>query len=77
MATHFEQSNYLPNQKQGTINRYDLTLFIRLFLGSSNFQGFRVFQAQKSSSGITDETHPRFPLKDHILNIGGDALTPI
>jgi hypothetical protein len=28
------QSNYLPNQKHGAINKYDLTLFIRLFKGS-------------------------------------------
>jgi hypothetical protein len=30
-----DQSNYLPNQKQGTVNTYDLTVFIRPFQGSS------------------------------------------
>jgi len=29
-ATHWEQSNYLANQKQGAMNKYDLTVFIRL-----------------------------------------------
>jgi hypothetical protein len=32
IATHLEQSNYLPNQKQRAINKYDLTVFIRLFV---------------------------------------------
>jgi hypothetical protein len=30
-----DQSNYLPNQKQGTVNKYDLTVFIRPFHGLS------------------------------------------
>ncbi len=32
---HMDPSNYLANQKQGAINKYDLTVFIRLFQGSS------------------------------------------
>jgi hypothetical protein len=34
VATHSEQSNYLPNQKQGAVNEYDLTVFMTLFEGS-------------------------------------------
>ncbi len=30
-STHFEQSNYLANQKEGGVNKYDLNVFIRLF----------------------------------------------
>jgi hypothetical protein len=36
LAAHLEQSNYLPNQKQGTLHKYDLKcFFITLFQGSS------------------------------------------
>jgi hypothetical protein len=35
IATHLDQSNYLANQKQGPVNTYNLTVSIRLFLGSS------------------------------------------
>jgi hypothetical protein len=35
IATHLDQSNYVPNQKQGVANKYVLTLFLRLFQGSS------------------------------------------
>jgi hypothetical protein len=35
LATHLDQSNYLANQKQGAVNKYDLTVFIRLFQSSS------------------------------------------
>jgi hypothetical protein len=28
IATHLDQSNYLTNQKQGGVNKYDLTMFI-------------------------------------------------
>jgi hypothetical protein len=31
IATHLDQSNYLPNQKQGAVNKCGFTLFIRLF----------------------------------------------
>ncbi len=35
IATHLDKSNYLTSQKQGSVNKYDLTVFIRLFQGSS------------------------------------------
>jgi hypothetical protein len=35
VATHLDESNYLVNQKQGAVNKYDLIVFIRLFQGSS------------------------------------------
>ncbi len=35
IATHLDLSNYLANQKQGAVNKYDLTVFIRMFQGSS------------------------------------------
>ncbi len=35
IATHLNQSNYLANQKQGAVSKYDLTVFLRLFQGSS------------------------------------------
>jgi hypothetical protein len=35
IATHLEQSNYLANQKQGAVNKYDLIVFIRHCQGSS------------------------------------------
>jgi hypothetical protein len=41
IATYVEQSNYLANQKHGAVNKYELTVFIRLFKGFSrvHFQG--------------------------------------
>jgi hypothetical protein len=30
-TTHLDQSNYLPNQKQRAINKFDLIVLIRLF----------------------------------------------
>jgi hypothetical protein len=38
IATHLDQSNYLTNQKQGAVNKFDLTVFIRLFQDSSKVQ---------------------------------------
>ncbi len=35
IATHLNQSNYLANQEQGVVSKYSLTVFIRLFQGSS------------------------------------------
>jgi hypothetical protein len=29
IATHPDQSNYLANQKQGAVNKYDLTVFFQ------------------------------------------------
>ncbi len=34
IATHLDQSKYPGNHKQGAVNKYDLTVFIRLFQGS-------------------------------------------
>jgi hypothetical protein len=31
--SHLDQSNYLPNQNQGPVIKYDLTVFIRLVPG--------------------------------------------
>jgi hypothetical protein len=31
--SHLDQSNYLPDQNQGIVVKYDLTMFIRLVLG--------------------------------------------
>ncbi len=36
IATHSDQSNYLANQKQAAVNKYDVTVFIRVFQGSEN-----------------------------------------
>jgi hypothetical protein len=35
ISTHLDQSNHLANEKQGVVNKYVLTLFIRLFQSSS------------------------------------------
>ncbi len=32
LATHLEESNHLPNQKQATVNKYDFTVFITLVM---------------------------------------------
>jgi len=42
MATHLDQWNYLANQKQGAVNKYELTVFIRLFQGSEAAHFFKV-----------------------------------
>ncbi len=41
VATHLDQSNYLANQKQGAVNKYDLTVFIKLFQGSESYAFFQ------------------------------------
>ncbi len=33
IATHLDQSNYLSNQKQGAVNKYDLTEFVKTLPG--------------------------------------------
>jgi len=74
-ATHLDQSNYLPNQKQRAVNKYDFTVFIILIHGSEScgyFQGPRTLPVD--SLDLTDEPHPRFLVQGHILSIGGDAL---
>ncbi len=80
IATHLDQSNYLPNQKQGAVNKYYWIVFIRLFprlhQGSERcaiFQGPSSLPVEDSLD-LTHEPHPRFPVQGHILSIGGDAL---
>jgi hypothetical protein len=64
-ATHLDQSNYLANQKQGSVNKYDWTVSA-------------VFQAPSSLPGNslhwTNEPHPRFPVQGPIVSVSGDAL---
>jgi len=36
IATHSDQSNYLANQKQAAVNKYDVTVFIRVFQSPEN-----------------------------------------
>jgi hypothetical protein len=63
IATHLDQSNYLPNEKQGALNKYDLVVFIRLLQVSSRalktlqlLQGpstrFCSWTSSKISSGV-------------------------
>jgi hypothetical protein len=50
ITTPFDQSNSLPNQKQGEVNKYNLTVFVRLFQASSEaLKGVGIF---KSSGGF-------------------------
>jgi hypothetical protein len=59
ITTHLNQSNYLGNQKQGTSNKYDLTLFIRLFKGSESsgsFQGLKSLPVMKPCQTLEEES---------------------
>jgi len=50
ITTPFDQSNSLPNQKQGEVTKYNLTVFIRQFQASSEaLKGVGIF---KSSGGF-------------------------
>jgi hypothetical protein len=51
IATHFNQSNYLANQKQAEVNKFDLTAFITLFQASS--KALKVEWMFNISSGFT------------------------
>jgi hypothetical protein len=68
-ATHLDQSNYLANRKQRAVNKYDLTLFIRLFQGSSRaLEGHAIFRPPAVFGRMLDSTHephPRFPVQSH------------
>jgi hypothetical protein len=44
IANHLDQSNYLANQKQGEVNKYDLIVFIRLFQSSESCGIYQAFQ---------------------------------
>jgi hypothetical protein len=82
-ATHLDESNSLTNQKVGTVNKYDLTVFIRLFQGSLRAlsESCAFFQSHSNLPvdllDLTAVTHPRIPVQDHILSAGGDALRVI
>jgi hypothetical protein len=69
IATHLEESNYLPNQKQAAVNKYDFTVFITLVQGSETGGMF------ERSQWIHWVGLTRFPVQVHILSVGGDALT--
>jgi hypothetical protein len=72
MATHLDQWNYLANQKQGAVNKYDLTVFIRLGSESCTFfQGHRSLRVK--TLDLTAVHYPRFPVQGHILSTNGDA----
>jgi hypothetical protein len=65
IATHLNQSNYLANQEQEAVKKYDLTVFIRLFQGSSrplkdvHFQGHSSFPV--GPLNMTAAPHPKIP----------------
>jgi hypothetical protein len=42
LAIHLDQSNYLANQKQEAVSKYDLTVIVRPFKGSSSSSKTRV-----------------------------------
>jgi hypothetical protein len=44
MATHLEESNHLPNQKQAAVTKYDFTVFITVFRASETSGIFEHFQ---------------------------------
>jgi hypothetical protein len=66
IATHLDQSNYPANQEQEAVNKYDLTVFIRLFQGSSrplkdvHFQGHSNFPV--GPLNMTAAPHPKIPM---------------
>jgi hypothetical protein len=74
IATHLDRSNYLANEKQGIVNKYDLTIFIRLFQGSESYEISRVssgftglYWIPPDPLDLTNEPHPRFPVQGHIV----------
>ncbi len=80
MAIHLDQSNYLANQKQGAINKYNLTIFIILLQGSS-----KALEAMYSSMVVavdsldmTAAPHPRFSMQGPIPSTGvHDLMTQL
>jgi hypothetical protein len=70
IATHFDQSNYLANQKQGAVNKYGWTVFIRLVQGSSSCAFFQSHCSLSSeSTGFGSCTSSKISL----LSAHGDA----
>jgi hypothetical protein len=64
IATHLDQSNYLDNQKQGAVNKYDLTVLIRLLQGSEScafFQGHNSLPVNPLA--LTAVHHLRLPVQ--------------
>jgi hypothetical protein len=71
-----KQKTKTQAHKQGAVNKYDLTVFIRLFQSSeicAFFQGHNSLLLH--SLDLTAVPHPRFPVQGHVLSIGGDVLT--
>jgi len=80
IATHLNKSNYLASQKQGSVNKYDLTVFIRLFRAPPGLWELCIFSGSQQSSSestwfLTAVSHQRFPVQGHILSASGHALT--
>jgi len=76
IATHLDQSNYLTNQQEGAVNKFDLTVFIRLFQGAGRcacFQGCNSLPVDQLDRTVAP--HLRFPVQGHILSTGGEALS--
>jgi hypothetical protein len=71
-----KQKTKTQAHKQGAVNKYDLTVFIRLFQSSEScafFQGHNSLLLD--SLDLTAVPQPRFPVQGHILSIAGDVLT--
>ncbi len=81
IATHLYQSNYPANQKQeGAVNKYNLTLFTRLFQSVSRPWKMCIFPGSRISLPVdpldmTAAPHPRFPVHGHILSTCGEGET--
>jgi hypothetical protein len=57
------------------INKYDLTLLLRLFEGRQSCAFFQSdSRLQVDSLDMTAAPHPRFSVEGHILRTGEDAL---
>jgi hypothetical protein len=61
MATHLGGSIYLANERYEAVNKYELTVFIRMFQGTEScalFQGHSSLPVNPSD--LTAVPHPRF-----------------
>jgi hypothetical protein len=79
IVTQLDQSNYLANQKQGAVNKYKFTVFMRHFQGSSRPLE-DVYFSRATAVGPLDMTaapQPKFPVQGHIVSTGGAALRPV
>jgi hypothetical protein len=80
IAIHLDQSNYLANQKQGAVNKFGWTVFIRLAQGSSSalkaVQFFRVPAVfLVNPLDLTPVPHPRFHYSVPMEMLKGRLLT--